>query len=99
MKLSNTVIKPIVTEKTTLLNEENKYVFRTDMKGTKYSIAKILQELYKVDAIDIKTIIVKGKVKRIGKTRNFTRLQNWKKAVVTLKKGQKIENIVKGTQK
>ena len=99
MKLSNTIIKPIVTEKSTLLNEENKYVFRTDMKGTKYSIAKILQELYKVDAIDIKTIIVKGKVKRIGKTRNFTRLQNWKKAVVTLKKGQKIENIVKGTQK
>ncbi len=99
MKLSNTIIKPIVTEKSTLLNEENKYVFQTDMKATKYSITKVLQDLYKVDVIDIKTVIVKGKAKRIGKTRNFTRLQNWKKAVVTLKEGQKIESVVKGTKK
>lgn len=99
MRLSNTIIKPIVTEKSTLLNEENKYVFQTDMKATKFSIAKMLHDLYKVEIIKVKTFIVKGKSKRIGKTKNFTRLQNWKKAIVTLKEGQKIESIVKGTKK
>ena len=99
MKLSNIITKPIVTEKTTRLNEKNRYVFKVDIKATKYLISKLLEDLYKVDVIDIKTIIMKGKVKRIGKTRNFTRLQNWKKAIITVKEGQKIESITKGAQK
>lgn len=99
MRLNNTIIKPIVTEKTTRLNGENKYIFKVDIKATKYAIAKMLEDLYKVNIIGIKTIVMKGKLKRIGKTRNFTRFQNWKKAVVSLKEGQKIESVAKGTQK
>lgn len=91
MRISKIITKPIITEKTTLLTvSENKYVFRVDIKASKGDIKKELKKLFDVDALDVKTMVMPGKRKRITGTRNFTKTSRWKKAIVRLKEGQKI---------
>ena len=92
MKISNVLIKPIVTEKTILLTStENRYVFMVDLKASKEDVKKELKKLFNVDAIDVKTLIMPGKKKRITKTKGFTKTSKWKKAIVKLKRDQKID--------
>ena len=92
MRISKIIIKPIVTEKTTFLTaSENRYVFAVDVKASKGDIKKELKKLFDVDVVDIKTMIMPGKKKRVMKTRNFTKTSKWKKAIVKLKKDQKID--------
>ncbi|MFC1700068.1 50S ribosomal protein L23 [Patescibacteria group bacterium] len=92
MRISKIIIKPIVTEKTTLLAaSENRYVFAVDVKASKEDIKKELKKLFNVDVVDIRTMVMPGKKKRIMKTRSFTKTSKWKKAIVRLKKDQKID--------
>jgi large subunit ribosomal protein L23 len=85
------VIKhPLVTEKGTLLREgQNKYLFRVAANATKPQIKQAVQELFKVKVTGVATSVVPGKVKRLGRYEG--RRPDWKKATVTLAKGQKIE--------
>ncbi|MBU7007461.1 50S ribosomal protein L23 [Phosphitispora fastidiosa] len=81
--------KPIVSERSMGLMEQNKYSFYVEPKANKIEIKNAVEELFKVTVTDVNTMNVKGKAKRVGK--HIGRTSNRKKAIVTLKQGDKIE--------
>ena len=91
MKISSIVLQPIVTEKSFDLSSRGVYSFKVNMKATKYSVAKELKRLYGVDAVSVNTAVTAGKKRRILGTRMRVKTPRWKKAVVKIKEGQKIE--------
>jgi large subunit ribosomal protein L23 len=81
----------ILTEKATLLSEEhNQYVFRVNPKANKLEIKRAIEQLFKKTVLDVNTANFAGKKKR-ERTANFGRRAHWKKAVVTLKEGEKLD--------
>ena len=80
--------KPVVSEKSMALMEENKYTFLVDPKANKIEIKNAVQDVFKVTVVDVHTMSVKGKFKRQGKHSGYT--SDKKKAIVTLKAGDKI---------
>ena len=87
--LADLVLQPIVTEKATLLLEDNKYVFEVISKATKPEIKAAIEKLFEVKVVDVRTSNVKGKTKR---TRyGIGRRSDWKKAYVRLEEGQDLE--------
>jgi len=82
------LIKPVVSEKTTGLMEENKYTFQVDKNANKIEIKHAVETIFKVDVTDVKTMNVRGKMKRQGRTQGLT--PSWKKAIVTLQSGQRL---------
>ncbi|NLT95706.1 MAG: 50S ribosomal protein L23 [Clostridia bacterium] len=87
------IIKPLVSEKSVADMEHNKYTFKVDLNANKIDIKYAVEEIFKVKVIDVKTMVVKGKPKRMGRYEG--KRPDWKKAIVTLKEGDKIE-IVEG---
>jgi large subunit ribosomal protein L23 len=85
----DTVISPNVTEKSTSLSEFNKIVFKVNQNATKATIKKNIEKIFKVNVVKVNTIISKGKTK-IVRNRKTTK-PGYKKAIVTLKKGQSID--------
>jgi large subunit ribosomal protein L23 len=81
--------RPIVTEKTSLLQERNKYAFEVANKATKRQVKDAVETAFKVNVTKVNIVAMRGKQKRIGRRVVLTR--SWKKAVVTLMPGQKIE--------
>ncbi|MFO1519773.1 MAG: 50S ribosomal protein L23 [bacterium] len=82
--------RPLITEKSTLLKEQQQqYAFEVDLNANKNQIRGAVESLFKVHVLDVKTLRVRGKYRRVGKS--MGKRSNWKKAVVTLKKGEKIE--------
>ncbi len=82
--------RPLITEKGTVLREAlRQYLFEVDQKATKRQIKGAVEALFKVHVEDVKTLRVRGKVKRVG--RGTGKRPNWKKAFVTIKAGEKIE--------
>lgn len=82
--------RPIISEKSTALSElGGKYVFEVAPQANKLEIRDAVKRLFKVDAKDVRTQIVHGKVKLVG--RFVSKRSNWKKAIVTLAPGQKID--------
>ena len=80
-----------LTEKATLLSEKlNKYVFRVHPRANKLQIKDAVEKLFKKSVLSVNTCNYAGKKKR-ERTASFGRKANWKKAIVTLKKGDKIE--------
>lgn len=88
--LGDVLKRPLITEKA-VTDKENfgRYAFEVAHGASKPAIRKAVEEFFKVKVTDVKTLIVRGKVRRVG--RYFGKRANWKKAVVTLAKGQKIE--------
>ena len=85
----DTILNPVVTEKSTLLSEDGKVVFNVPLSATKKEIAEAVEEIFKVKVTAVNTIRLKGKTKRfrgIAGRRNDT-----KKAVVTLEEGHSID--------
>lgn len=83
------LLSPIITEKSTLVAEENKIIFRVPLAATKPDIKEAVENLFKVDVTKVNTILVKGKTKRFrGKP---GRRSDFKKAIVTLKDGQSVD--------
>jgi large subunit ribosomal protein L23 len=80
---------PSVTEKNTTLRNKNKYVFEVEPQATKPVIREAVEALFKVNVLSVNTMVVKGKFKRQGKFAGYK--SNWKKAIVRLKDGQKID--------
>ena len=88
MKLAREIIiKPVVTEKSVDLMQENKYCFRVAKDANKIEIKNAIEEIFKVTVINVNTVNVHGKMKRMGRTQGKT--ASWKKAVVTLTEGSK----------
>ncbi|MDD2444315.1 MAG: 50S ribosomal protein L23 [Desulfotomaculaceae bacterium] len=81
--------KPVITEKSTSLLEENKYTFIVDPRSNKTEIKYAVENVFKVKVLKVNTMNVKGKYKRVRNIRGKT--PDTKKAIVTLKKGDKIE--------
>ncbi|MFZ4774955.1 MAG: 50S ribosomal protein L23 [Terrimicrobiaceae bacterium] len=81
----------ILTEKATLLSEKlNKYVFRVSPAANKLQIKRAIEVIFKKKVLDVNTANYAGKKKRERKA-DFGRRPNWKKAIVTLKKGEKLD--------
>jgi large subunit ribosomal protein L23 len=84
-----TITSPIITEKSTMLSEQNKVVFRVPLDATKPQIKEAVEALFHVNVTGVNTIVVKGKKKLFrglpGKRSDV------KKAIVTLKEGQSID--------
>ena len=90
MKLAREIIiKPVVTEKSVDLMQENKYCFRVAKDANKIEIKNAIEKIFKVTVINVNTVNVHGKMKRMGRTQGKT--ASWKKAVVTLREGDSIE--------
>ncbi|MGJ3231172.1 MAG: 50S ribosomal protein L23 [Oceanicaulis sp.] len=85
----DTLIAPVITEKSTLLSEENKVVFRVPLTATKKDIAEAVEELFKVEVQAVNTLRLKGKTKRFRGIAG--KRDDVKKAVVTLKEGHSID--------
>jgi len=84
--------KYLLTEKTTKLkDEENKYTFAVDRRANKIEIGKAVEKLFKVKVVYIHVMNMPGKRKRMG--RIISEKSPWKKAIVTLAKGERIEII------
>ncbi|MFH1360271.1 MAG: 50S ribosomal protein L23 [Candidatus Omnitrophota bacterium] len=84
------IIKTLIrTEKGTSLEPDRKYLFHVDRKASKIAIKVAVEEIYNVKVQDVNTILVPGKKKRVRQELGMT--PDWKKAIVTLKEGQKIE--------
>jgi len=82
--------RPLITEKSTRQKDENRqYVFEVDGNANKIEIQSAVERLFKVKVLEVRTCNVLGKVKRLG--RKFGKRADWKKAVVTLKEGDRIE--------
>ena len=83
----------ILTEKATLLSEKhNQYVFRVRPKANKIEIKRAVEQLFKKTVVSVNTANFAGKKKR-ERTASFGRRPHWKKAVVTLKEGEKLDLI------
>ena len=85
-----TVNSPLITEKFSFLSQQNKYIFRVALEANKIEIKRAIEKIYGVKVTDVNVMVLKGKAKRLrigqeGKT------SKWKKAIVTLKKGDTIK--------
>ena len=89
MDAHDIIKKPVITEKSTRLLEMNKYCFMVDRRANKIQIKQAIEELFKVKVKDVNTMRILGKIKRMGKYEG--RRPSWKKAVVTLEPGNRIE--------
>jgi len=82
--------RPIITEKGTLLKDQNnQLVFEVHPKSNKAEIKKAVEKLFKVTVLSVQTQNRNGKPKRVG--RSVGRRKNWKKAVITLKEGHRVD--------
>jgi|YNPBryunderm2012_1023409.scaffolds.fasta_scaffold13774_3 large subunit ribosomal protein L23 len=84
--------RPIITEKTTKLKQQqNSYIFEVDINATKSQVKEAIEKLFNVDVEDVRTIIIKGKLRRYGRYEGYK--PDWKKAIVKIKQGQNIKQI------
>ena len=84
--------RPVITEKNTMLNTEGKYIFEVALDANKMDVKRAVEEVFKVEVDKVNVINVHGKMRRSPgrrRTSGFTR--SWKKAIVTLKEGHRIE--------
>tara|TARA_B110000014_G_C20009578_1_gene523417 strand:+ start:391 stop:684 length:294 start_codon:yes stop_codon:yes gene_type:complete len=89
ISFTDSIRQPIITEKATILSEQNKTVFKVHSGASKDIIKKNIEKLFKVKVIKVNIITTKGKTKvKQGKVSNKP---GYKKAIVTLKKGQSID--------
>jgi len=84
------VLRPLLTEKSTTLKDAHNHVaFRVAPDANKVEIRRAVEQIFRVKVRDVRTMVVFGKVKRMGRYQG--RRPSWKKAVVTLAPGDKIE--------
>ncbi|MBI2252494.1 MAG: 50S ribosomal protein L23 [Armatimonadetes bacterium] len=81
--------RPLITEKTMQYTAFNKYAFEVDSVANKIEIRKAIENIFKVKVLKVNTTWVKSKLRKVGRFQGKT--TPWKKAIVTLKEGNKIE--------
>ena len=81
--------RPIITEKSIMLQEQSKYTFEVALRANKIQIRQAVETAFDVNVVAVNTMRVRGKMRRVG--RNQGRTRSWKKAVVTIQEGQRIE--------
>ena len=88
-KAYETILRPIITEKATMLSEQNKVGFVVPLSATKLEIKAAVEQLWEVKVKSVQTLNVKGKTKRFG--RGMGKRADWKKAYVSLQEGFDID--------
>ncbi len=90
MDIFHIIRRALVTEKSTNAKDEsNKYIFEVDRRANKIEVATAVEKLFKVKVLDVHVLNIVGKKKRVGKIMGEKR--SWKKAIVTLAPGNRIE--------
>jgi len=89
MHLYDVLRRPLVTEKNTVLQAQNKFAFEVAREANKPQIKQAVEKAFKVKVTGVNVITVSGKMRRVG--RRLVQTPPWKKAVVTLQPGDKIE--------
>jgi large subunit ribosomal protein L23 len=90
VNLHQVIRKPLVTEKSNIGREERNVVtLAVDVRANKHDVKRAVQELFGVDVLDVRTMRMPSKTRRVG--RYMGRKPHWKKAIVRLAEGQKIE--------
>ena len=91
MNPNDVIIRPMITEKSTILQESGKYVFQVARGASKVEIKRVLQSVFGVTVVDVNTTVTRGKGKRFGP--RVKKTPDIKKAVVTLRRGDRIQII------
>jgi large subunit ribosomal protein L23 len=89
LNFSQILRRPLVTERSTQLKEMNKFVFEVAPEATKGQIREVVEAAFKVDVVAVNTMRMPGKLRRRGQRSGYQ--SEWKKAIVTIKKGQDIK--------
>jgi large subunit ribosomal protein L23 len=89
MDMYHIIRRALITEKSTVAKDENKYVFEVDRRANKIEVTRAVEKLFKVKVLNVHVMNVTGKKKRVGRILGEKR--SWKKAVVTLAPGSRIE--------
>ena len=89
MEARDIIIRPLITEKSTTLMAEGKYVFEVAKAANKIEIAEAISQIFNVKVASVNTVNVEGKVKRMG--RSIGKRSDYKKAIVKLAAGETIE--------
>lgn len=91
MQIERIIKRPLVlTEKGNALREgQNKYLFEVARDANKHQIKEAVETLFKVSVVDVNTLIMRGRLRRMG--RGHAKTQNWKKAIVEVKAGETID--------
>ncbi|MBI4966002.1 MAG: 50S ribosomal protein L23 [Desulfomonile tiedjei] len=90
MDMYQIIRRPIITEKGSVLKDENnQLIFEVNLGANKSEIKKAVEKLFKVTVLSVRTQNRQGKLKRLG--RSVGRRKNWKKAIVTLKEGNRVD--------
>lgn len=93
MEARDVIVAPLITEKSMSGSTQQQYAFEVHRNATKTQIRQAIRKLFKVDVLKVNTVNVGGKMKNFARRgrRTSGRQPDWKKAIVTLKPGQKIE--------
>jgi large subunit ribosomal protein L23 len=89
MHLYEVLRRPLVTEKSTALQAQNKYAFEIADKANKLMVRQAVEKAFKVKVTGVNVVTMRGKTRHMG--RRVIKTEPWKKAIVTLKPGDKIE--------
>ena len=85
------LLRPIISEKNTMLNERGQYVFEVSERANKIMVRRAVEELFKVSVRSVNVMHVPGKKRRSPRTRTIGMTRSWKKAIVSLREGERIE--------
>lgn len=91
MHVHDILRRPIISEKNTMLGAQNKYTFEVAPTATKPMIEEAVEKIFKVNVTAVNVVHVPGKLRRVGRQRRPGMTSPWKKAIVTLQPGQRIE--------
>lgn len=83
------ILRPLITEKATILAGDQKYAFEVDRRANKNQVRTAVQIAFDVHVLKVNTMNVRGKTRRVGRRQSHTR--SWKKAIVTLAEGETIQ--------
>jgi large subunit ribosomal protein L23 len=83
------IMRPLITEKAQIMTGQGKYAFEVDKRANKMQIKEAVEVAFSVKVQEVNTSVMKGKRRRYG--RALTKQPDWKKAIVTLALGEKIE--------
>jgi large subunit ribosomal protein L23 len=95
MNVYQVLIRPILTEKTDYQRDANQYVFEVDRKANKLQIKEAVEKIFDVDVQAVNTMVIKPKQRRLGRRAVITKAA-WKRAVVTLAPGERIQEFFEG---
>jgi large subunit ribosomal protein L23 len=91
MQAEHIIRRPLIlTEKGQIMREdENKYLFEVDLRANKRQVREAVETLFDVTVTNVNTLIVRGRMRRMG--RGYAKTRNWKKAIVEVAEGETIE--------